>query len=60
MKRQAKLSKSMRLDQFDNGYWYTTELKEFAEAIGVPSANKLRKDELEKAIRLFLEAGKVE
>lgn len=45
--------------QFDNGYWYTTELKEFAATIGIPSANKLRKDELEKAIKLFLETGKI-
>ena len=49
----------MTLTQFDNGYWYATELKEFAETIGVPSANKLRKDELEKAIKLFLETGRI-
>lgn len=45
--------------QFDNGYWYAIELKEFAKRIGIPSANKLRKDELERAIRLFLETGKI-
>jgi hypothetical protein len=45
--------------QFDNGYWYANELKEFAKRIGIPSANKLRKDELERAIRLFLETGKI-
>src|SRR5712692_8537321 len=50
---------SMTRAQFDNGYWYTTELKEFAETIGIPSASKLRKDELEKAIKLFLETGKI-
>src|SRR4051794_3196028 len=49
----------MTLTQFDNGYWYATELKEFAKAIGIPSANKLRKDELEKAITLFLETGTI-
>ena len=49
----------MTLTQFDNGYWYATELKEFAETIGIPSATKLRKDELEKAIKLFLETGKI-
>ncbi len=47
----------MTLTQFDNGYWYATELKEFAETIGIPSAGKLRKDELEKAITLFLKTG---
>ena len=49
----------MTVKQFDNGYWYATELKEFAERIGIPSANKLRKDELERAIKLFLETGKL-
>src|SRR5437016_9061989 len=48
----------MTLSEFDNGYWYATELKEFAETIGIPSAGKLRKDELEKAIKLFLKSGK--
>ena len=59
MKPKTKLSMSMTWAQFDNGYWYTTELKEFAETIGIPSASKLRKDELEKAIKLFLETGKI-
>ena len=59
MKQKAKLSTSMTLAQFDNGYWYTTELKEFAETIGIPSANKLRKDELEKAVKLFLKTGEI-
>lgn len=49
----------MTATQFDSGYWYATELKEFAKRIGIPSANKLRKDELERAIRLFLETGKI-
>jgi hypothetical protein len=49
----------MTLTQFDNGYWYTTDLKEFAERIGIPSAGKLRKDELERAIKLFLKSGKI-
>ena len=49
----------MTLTRFDNGYWYATELKEFAVTIGIPSATRLRKDELEKAIKLFLETGKI-
>jgi hypothetical protein len=53
-----KLSKSMTLAEFDNGYWYATELKDFALAIGIPSASKLRKDELEDAIKTFLRTGK--
>jgi len=45
--------------QFDHGYWYAIELKDFANTIGIPSANKLRKDELEKAITLFLKTGEI-
>ena len=59
MKSKAKLSASMTLTQFDNGYWYATELKKFAETIRLPSAGKLRKDELERAIRLFLKTGEI-
>ena len=48
----------MTLSQFENGYWYATQLKDFGETIGIPSASKLRKDELERAIRSFLVTGK--
>jgi SAP domain-containing new25 len=57
LKPRTKLSASMTLAQFDNGYWYATELKTFAETIRLPSAGRLRKDELEKAIRHFLKTG---
>src|SRR5947207_9790681 len=60
LKSNTKLSTSMTLTEFDHGYWYATELKEFAEAIGIPSAARLRKDELEKAIKLYLVTGKIE
>jgi hypothetical protein len=60
LKPQTKLSTSMTQDQFDNGYWYATELKKFAKTIGIPFASRSRKDELEKAIKVFLEAGKIE
>jgi len=43
--------------EFDNGYWYAEDLKKFAEEIGVPSANRLRKDELERAVKHFLRTG---
>jgi hypothetical protein len=49
----------MTEEQFDNGYWYATELKAFATRIGLPSAGKLRKDELEKAIRHFIRNSEV-
>jgi len=52
------LSPTMTLRDFENGYWYLDQLKSFAQRIGIPSANKLRKDELEKAIVAFLRTGK--
>ena len=60
MKPQTKLSTSMTQAQFDNGYWYATELKKFAKTIGISSVSRLRKDELEKAIKVFLKSGKIE
>ena len=51
LKPRTKLSTATTLTQFDNGYWYATELKEFAKTIGIPSANKLRKDELAAGVR---------
>jgi len=45
--------------EFDNGYWYATEIKKFADKIGIPHATRLRKDELEKAIKLFLKSGTI-
>jgi hypothetical protein len=53
-RKRVGLSESTTQTQFDNGYWYTTELKDFAARIGVPSASRLRKDELEKSIRHFI------
>lgn len=49
-----KLSPSMTVAHFDNGYWYAVDLKRFARAIGIVSAGRLRKDQLEPAIRRFL------
>jgi SAP domain-containing new25 len=52
------LSATMTVRDFENGYWYLDELKSFAVRIGIPAATKLRKDELEKAIVVFLRTGK--
>ena len=60
MTKKIKLSKSMTENEFDNGYWYADEIKVFAKTIGIPSASKLRKDELEQLIKKFLRIGKVE
>src|SRR5213082_1192707 len=51
------LSPMMTLRDFENGYWYLDQLKNFADRIGIPDAKKLRKDELEKAIVAFLRTG---
>jgi hypothetical protein len=52
------LSPRMTLRDFESGYWYLEELKNFAGRIGIPAAKKLRKDELETAIVTFLRTGK--
>src|SRR5712691_10125234 len=54
---KPKLSKSMIVEQFDNGYWYALEVKAFADEIGIPLASRLRKDELEELIKHFLRTG---
>ncbi len=46
--------------EFENGYWYAFEIKVFSKEIGIPLATKLRKDELEKLIKIFLRTGKIE
>jgi hypothetical protein len=38
---KTKLSTSMTSTQFDNGYWYATELKDFAKRIGIPARRSL-------------------
>jgi hypothetical protein len=60
LKLKTKLLTSMTLSQFEHGYWYATELKAFAGNIGIPSASKLRKDELQTAIQHFLKTRKIQ
>jgi len=59
--RKVKLSAAMTLRAFDQGYWYAEELRAFAVKMRIPSASKLRKDQLEAAIKnlLFAERAKV-
>src|SRR4030095_11412884 len=49
----------MTLREFENGYWYVDELRDFASQIGVPETTRLRKDEIERAIVAFLRTGTV-
>jgi SAP domain-containing new25 len=54
----SALSPTMTVRDFENGYWYLDQLKNFAAHLGIPAAKKLRKDELEQAIVVFLRTGK--
>ena len=55
--RKRKLSAAMTLRAFDNGYWYAAELRAFAVKMRIPLASKLRKDQLETAIKALLFNG---
>ena len=48
----------MTVDEFDTGYWYALALKRFAKALGIGASARMRKDELEAAIRSYLVTGK--
>lgn len=53
----GKLSPTMTLREFENGYWYLDDLRDFATQIGIPEATRLRKDEIERAVVTFLRTG---
>ncbi len=57
-KRKRKLTPTITETEFDNGYWYATELRSFAVEIGIPAASRLRKDELEAAVKKFIHTGR--
>ena len=59
MAEKVSLSKTMTEAEFDCGYWYATELRAFAREIGIPSVTRLRKDELEVAVKRFLRTGEI-
>ena len=54
---KVALSASTTEAAFDRRYWYAVELREFAVELGIPSASKLRKDQMETAIRQVLRTG---
>jgi hypothetical protein len=56
---RAVLSERMSLQAFENGYWYATELTEFGKKLGLPAANRMRKNELESAIKAYLTTGRI-
>jgi SAP domain-containing new25 len=54
-----RLAPTMTLREFENGYWYLDDLRDFARQIGIPETTKLRKDEIERAVVAFLRTGTV-
>ena len=49
----------MTITEFENTYWYMSELKAFAKSLKIPVDSKIRKDQLEALIIQFLETGTV-
>ena len=49
----------MTIQEFENKYWYMSELKALAKSLKIPVDSKIRKDQLEKMIIQFLETGTV-
>ena len=49
----------MTITEFENTYWYMSELKAFAKSLKIPVDSKIRKDQLEKTIIQFWETGTV-
>lgn len=49
----------MTIQEFENKYWYMSELKALAKSLEIPFGLKIRKDQLEKMIIHFLETGTV-
>lgn len=54
-----KLSPKTTLDDFENHYWYASDLKAFAKQLGVSNSSKMRKDQLEALITHYLKTGKL-
>ncbi len=57
MNNSKKLHNIKTLDEFERGYWYAIDLKQFAKEIGVANGNKLRKDQLEAVIKSYIQTG---
>ncbi|WP_431686634.1 hypothetical protein [Hahella sp. NBU794] len=49
----TKLYKGISQEEFENGYFYATELKEFAQSLGIKTGS-LRKNEIEQHIKSHL------
>ena len=49
----------MTIKEFENKYWYMSELKALAKSLEIPFDSRTRKDQLEDMIIQFLEIGTV-
>ena len=49
----------MTIKEFENKYWYMSELKALAKSLEIPFDSRTRKDQLEDMIIQFLETGTV-
>ena len=47
----------MTIKEFENKYWYMSELKKLAKSLKIPFGSKIRKDQLEEIIVQFLRTG---
>ena len=47
----------MTIKEFENKYWYMSELKELAKSLKIPFDSKTRKEQLEEMISQFLQTG---
>ena len=47
----------MTIKEFENKYWYMSELKELAKSLKIPFDSKIRKEQLEEMISQFLQTG---
>ena len=47
----------MTIEEFENTYWYMSELKALAKSLKIPVDSKIRKDQLEALIIQFLKTG---
>lgn len=59
MSQSKNLHEIKTVAEFESGYWYALELKQFAKDIGVPNSSKLRKDQLEEIIKIYIQSGSV-
>jgi hypothetical protein len=52
--------KNISLEEFENNYWYSIQLKKFLKEIGLKNYGKLRKDEMESIIAKYIKYKEVE